>query len=178
MRRNAVLLFSLLLVACQSAGPVDEDSRFHVLPIGSRLILNQDITIPAHTAGVHIQGGRIVNGKVLNQYHPHCRLEVHDVREVAQTVTADEFLVHRVQHVTPTVSLPGLIKTGRRYVGSSSSLLVYQTFLGLRSARQPQVRWLACMQWGDSSLGQHVTTSEIRQTLGKIITLQIPAARS
>jgi len=176
MRRIVLPLLCLLLTACQTAGPLDEDSPFHILPTGSRIFLKQDLTIPAHSAGVLIQGGRVVHGKELNQYHPHCRLEVHNVRETEQTVTADEFLVRRAQQVTQTVALPGLTKTGRRSSGSTSSLFVFQTILELRSDRQPQVRWLTCTQWGDSSLGRHVTTREIRQTLGKIVTIQLPAS--
>src|SRR4030065_2927260 len=95
MRIIALLPLCLLLSACQTAGPLDENSPFHLLPSGSRLVLKQELTIPAHSAGVLLQGGRVVSDKDLNQYHPHCRLEVHDVRATAQTGTADEFVVGR-----------------------------------------------------------------------------------
>ncbi len=43
---------------------------YHVLPSGSRLILKQELTIPAHSAGVWLQGGRVMSSKDINQYHP------------------------------------------------------------------------------------------------------------
>jgi hypothetical protein len=176
MRIIALLPLCLLLGACQTTGPLDENSPFHVLPSGSRLILKQELTIPAHNAGVSLQGGRVVNGKGLNQYHPHCRLEVHDVRETTQIVTVDEFVVHRSRQETQTVARAGMRKVAGRSVGSGPAFIVFRTVLDLRSERQPQVRWLTCQQWSDPALGQHVTIREMRATLGEIITLQLPSS--
>jgi len=176
MRPIALPLLCLLLSACQTAGPLDEDSRYQVLPIGSRLVLKQELTIPAHNAGVVLQGGRVVSGgQGVNQYHPHCRLEVRDVRETVQTVAADEFVVRRARYETQTVALPGLMKAARLYAGDGPGFLIFRTVLDLRSERQPHVRWLTCQQWGDPTLDQHVTIREIRQTLGEIFMLQLPA---
>lgn len=179
MRIIALLPLCLLLSACQSTGPLDENSPFHVLPSGSRLVLKQELTIPAHSAGIRLQGGRVVSDKDINLYHPHCRLEVHDVRETTQTVTADEFVVRRARQESHTVALPGLKKAGLRRSGTSSpSYFVFRTILDLRSERQPQVRWLTCQQWADPAFGQHVTIREMRATLGGIITLQLPPTAS
>jgi len=177
MRQITLSLLCLLITACQTAGPLDEDLPSQILPIGSRLVLKQELTIPAHSAGVQLQGGRVVSsGKGLNQYHPHCRLEVKDVRVTAQTVAADEFVIRRARYETTTVALPSLQKAARFYGGSGPGLVIFRTILDLRSERQPQVRWLTCQQWGDPALDQHVTIREIRQTLGKIFMLQLPAA--
>jgi hypothetical protein len=176
MKIIALLPLYLLLSACQTTGPVDENSPFHVLPSSSRLVLKQVLTIPAHSASVLLQGGRVVSDTDLNQYHPHCRLEVHDVRETAQTVTADEFVVRRARQEAQTVAQTGLMKAARRYAGDGPSFFVFRTVLDLHSERQPQVRWLTCQQWGDPALGRHLSTHEIRQTLGEIFSLSLPAA--
>jgi len=173
MRIIALLPLCLLLSACQTTGPLDENSPFDVPPTGSRLVLKQALTIPAHNAGVSLQGGRVVSDKDVNQYHPHCRLEVHEVRETTQTVTPDEFVVRRAYQDSQMVALPGLMKAGLR-VTSGMRYYVFRTTLDLRSERQPQVRWLVCQQWGEQALGQHVTLREIRATLGEMITLQLP----
>jgi len=176
MRVITFLPLCLLLTACQTTGPLDENSPFHLLPSGSRLALKQELTIPAHSAGVLLQGGRVVRDQDINQYHPHCRLEVHDVRETTQTVTADEFVVRRARQETQTVARTGLMKAARRYAGNDPSFFVFRTVLDLRSERQPQVRWLTCQQWGDPALGRHLSIHEIRQTLGEIFVLSLPAA--
>ena len=175
MRIIALLPLCLLLGACQATGPLDENSPFDVLPSGSRLVLKQELTIPAHTAGVLLQGGRVVSGQDVNQYHPHCRLEVHDVRETAQTVATDEFVVRRARQESQTVARSGLMKAEFRKPGGIS-FYVFRTILDLRSERQPQVRWLTCQQWADPALGQHVTIREMRAALGEIITIQIPSS--
>lgn len=177
MRFIALLPIFLLLSACQTTGPLDESSPFHVLPSGSRLVLKQELTIPPHSAHVTLQGGRVVSYNDVNQYHPNCRLEVNDVRDTTQTVTADEFVVRRVRLNAHTVERTGLIKAGfqvSRTSGNTSSNYYFRTILDLRSERQPQVRWLTCQQWDNPAQGRHVTTSEIRTALGEIITLQLP----
>jgi len=175
MRTATLLPLFLILGACQTTGPLNENTPSHVLPSGSRLVLKQELTIPAHSAGVILQGGRVVSLKDVNQYNPHCRLEVNDVRETTQTVTADEFLVQRAHQETQTVARHGFIKAGLRTSGTIS-FYVFRTVMVLRSERQPQVRSLTCQQWGDPSLGEHVTIREIRATLGEIIALRLPAA--
>lgn len=173
MRIMTLLPLCLLLNACQTTGPLDENSPFDVPPTGSRLVLKQALTIPAHNAGVSLQGGRVVSDKDVNQYHPHCRLEVHDVRETTQTVTADEFVVRRARQDSQTAARPGLLKAGFR-ISNGARFYVFRTILDLRSERQPQVRWLTCQQWSEQALGQHVTIREMRATLGEIITLRLP----
>lgn len=174
MKVTTLLPLCLLLIACQTKGPLDENSPYHVLPSGSRLILKQELTIPAHSAGVWLQGGRVMSSKDIDQYHPNCRLEVNEVRETTQKVTADEFVVRRASQNTETAARTGLMKAGLR-VGGAVRFNVFRTTLDLHSVRQPQVRWLTCQQWSDAALGQHVTIREMRVTLGEIITLQLPS---
>jgi hypothetical protein len=179
MKQAAWITFYLLLTACQTTGPHDENSPYYVLPSDSRLLLKQELTIPAHSAGVVLQAGRVVSDKDINQYHPHCRLEVHDVRETTQAVAADEFLVRRAHQENRQVSGPGLMKADTRDLRKtrgSPSFYIFRTILALESSRQPQVRWLTCQQWGEPAFGQHVTIREIRQTLGEVILLQLPDA--
>lgn len=174
MKISVLLPLCLLLTACQTTGPFDENSSFHLLPAGSRLLLKQDLTIPAHSAGVLLQGGHVTSSNAVNRYHPHCRLEVLDVRETTQTVAADEFVVQRARQETPMVTHPDTRQAGLRKV-STIGYFDFRTILDLRSPRQPRVRWLTCNQWGDPGLGQHLSVREIRQALGDIFTLSLPA---
>ena len=176
MRLFALLPLFLLLIACQTPGPLDENSPFRFPPPGSRLALKQELTIPAHSAGVLLQSGRVTGREDLNQYHPHCRLEVNDVRDTTQTVTPDEFLVRRAQQEVRIVAQPAIMKAGLGVASDTQSFYVFRTILGLHSPRQPQVRWLTCQRWIYPALGQHLSIREIRQTLAEIFTLLLPAA--
>jgi hypothetical protein len=181
MKQVALVAFCLLLTACQSTGPLNENSPFHILPAGSRLLLKQEITIPARSAGVMLQGGRVVSDKDVNQYHPHCRLEVNDVRDTTQSVAADEFVVRRARQEDHQVMGSGFMKAGlhnMRKASATPTYHVFRTILDLESPRQPQVRWLTCQQWSEPAIGVHVTIREMRQTLGEIIQLQLPAETS
>lgn len=90
MRRFALFTAFALLAACQTT-PVDfEDSPSAVIPAGSRLVLRQDISVPAGRASLFIQGGRVVSYSEINVYRAHCRLGVSRVKDTVQTVPASE----------------------------------------------------------------------------------------
>jgi len=177
MKIVALLPLCLLLTACQTTGPLDENSPSHLLPSGSRLVLKQELTIPAHSVSILLQGGHEVSNRDLERYQPHCRLEVQDMREIAQAVTADEFVVRRARQETKTSARTGLMKAAQLYTaGDGPTYFVFRTVLDLHSERQPQVRWLTCQQWGNTATGRHLSIREIRQALGEIFTLYLPAA--
>lgn len=171
------LILSLPLAACQlTARP--ENGSSSLPPAMSRLVLKQELTIPAGTAHVTVQGGRIVSGDDINRYHPHCKLEVQKVSDRPQRVGPDEFVIRRAYRETQSAGRGGLRHVAGR-VGFSSdgspTFLVYRTVFVLSSERQPQVRWMACEQWSDPTTGRDVTLQEIRTALGGVFTLALPA---
>jgi len=176
MKIVALLPLCLLLTACQTTGPLDENSPSHLLPSGSRLVLKQELTIPAHSVSILLQGGHEVSNRDLERYQPHCRLEIQDMREIAQVVTADEFVVRRAFRDTKSSARTGLMKTALRYAAEGPTYFVFRTVLDLHSERQPQVRSLTCQQWGNPGTGRHLSIREIRQALGEIFTLYLPDA--
>lgn len=180
MNRLLMLILLLPLAACQTPGPLDENSPYWAPPPGSLLILNQTISVPAHSATVVLQGGRVVSGKDIKRYHPHCRLEVHRVSDTPQMLQPDEFVVRRSHQDASIAWQEGpLLVANRVRVGSDGpTFYIYKTILELQSARQPQVRWMTCEQWGDPSTGQHVTIHEIRNALGDMMRLVLPATPS
>jgi hypothetical protein len=178
MKRIATLVAFALLAACQTA-PVDfEDSPSAVIPAASRLVLRQDIDVPAGRASLFIQDGRVVSYSEINLYRAHCRLEVTHVKDAAQTVAAGEFAIERVLYTDRP--LPGTAAVlfasragGGIRVGDGVGPYVFATHMILRSARHPEVRELTCRRWDDPALGVHLTIREIRQTLGEIFTLEL-----
>lgn len=174
MYRLLILFPLMLLSACQMAATRDEASPFYLPPAGSRLVLKQALTIPPENVGVFIQGGRAVGNREVDQYLPHCRLEVRERRETAQTVNPDEFRVQRVRRDVQVVSNTETTRLVR--VAHGPSFFIYRTLLALESARQPQVRTLVCQYWGDPALEDHLSIRDMRQALGDVMTLELPAA--
>jgi len=178
MHRLFILLMLLPLSACQTSASSDEDSPLWLPPPGSRLILNQPINIPAQSAAVVLQGGRVVSGKDINHYHPNCRLEVQKLSDSPQTLQPDEFVIRRARQETRTAWHGDRLRVARRVSSDSNggpSFFMFQTIFELQSVTQPQVRWLTCEQWGDPATGQHLTLREIRNALGNIMRVELPA---
>jgi hypothetical protein len=162
----------MFLGSCVHSHVGDEQSPFFTPPAGSRLLLKQALTIPAEMVGVFIQGGRAVGNRDVDQYYPHCRLEVRERLDTAQTVEPDEFLVQRVRRDIEVVS--NTPAAPLRRVSHGPSFFVYRTLLDLKSARQPQVRILICQYWGHPALDNHLSIHDIRRALGELMVLQLP----
>lgn len=186
-RALMLMVVVVLLGACQTSYQGNEDSPYYKVPVGSRLILNNDIAIPPYKAGVYIQGGLILPLSQLNKYYPHCKFEVLTIRDAPQTVKADTFVIEKVvQEITDTVDSGQL-----RLAGASTGIGIlnvshdddglnvqaYATLLNLHSERQPDVFRLSCGQWAYPNQGQQVTINEIRKALGNLFTLQLAPSR-
>jgi hypothetical protein len=177
MKRNILVAVFLVLGACQSVPTTfDENSTLYPPPPGSRFTLKQELTIPAHSAHVDLQGGLAVSLGKLNQYHPYCRFDVQDVRETPQSVLPDEFLVKRVyRQITDVVAKrSGLLRVGRVSDEGGPTFMIYRTVFELKSARQPQVRRLTCEHWDRPALGDHLSLRQIRTALGEFFTVTLP----
>lgn len=201
MRPAGLVLFLVFLGACQSASLPYEDSPYSVIPAGSRLVLERDLTIPAGRASLYIQGGEVRAYAEIDPYRPHCRLEVQKVLATPQVVKADRFVMEKVIYeeiprLASAARAPvrlaaagdlgiaiGEDPAGRRPRGwpaavafgmaDGSSPWTYATHFRLRSDRQPEVRLLTCQHWDDPALAVHLAVRQIRATLGGIFTLEI-----
>lgn len=180
---NLALAAALALPACQTSFEDNENSPYYVLPPGTRLILNQTLTIPAEQVAVWLQDGRVVPANDANMYYPHCKLELRRRLATVQTVAPDEFVVTRVtRSLLHSVHAPA---TGKRWLvaagfginlggGDGPSIQTFATRMDLGSDRQPEVLRLTCGQWGYPHEGRHVNIGEIRGALRTIFALRIP----
>jgi len=182
MRCLMLFAAALLLSACQTSYEGNEDSPYYQIPVGSKLILRQEVTIPPHVAGVYLQDGEIKPFSLVNKYYPHCRFEVWKLRDAPQAIKPDEFTITKVtQEMTDSVSAGNVrladvsigigMQVGHRDDGASME--IYVTRLNLRSPTQPDVFRLSCGQWAYPPTAQHVTISEIRKALGDVFTLSL-----
>jgi len=171
-----------LLAGCATASyQGNENSPFYVVPVGARATLTQSITIAPENVAVFIQNGRVLPYAEVNRYHPHCKFELYTRRAESQTVAPDEFTVIRAfQEESQSVQTEPLRYARLRLavIGdadvSGPSMMAFATRLYLRSAKQPDVYRLTCVQWGFPRELQHVSIAEMRHTLGELIALQLP----
>ena len=165
-----LLVVSLLLAACQALDYEGQAPAYRI-PTGTVLELHRDRIVPPGQAGVNMQGTTIGDRY---RYDAVCRLELLTVDDSPRPVRADHFTVERVGREWEIFSSRA---SGLRYVAlferDGPHLLLFTTFLYLRSERQPDVFRLACGHLQNSDQNpRHLTVAEIRATLAPVMTLQ------
>ena len=192
---NLAVLLSIL-TGCAS-GPYPITSPYFRIPAGSRIELNQPLTILPKTARVYLQHGKVVSPAEKDRYQANCWFLSWKVQETAQTIAADTFLVkgslksedlvYNLSNVmfasqslqadiTADVGVGIGIGIG---VGQNRGLFAsdtpmateYTTTLQIHSDRQPDIRQLACSHWDDPSSGEHLTLEKMQKALGNIATI-------
>jgi hypothetical protein len=149
-----LLLATGLLTGCQTtSSTTNTDSVWYVLPTGSKLVLHQDLEIPAGQAHTIVQNARA--GTSAFKLEVMCRFEVEQLGP--RTIHPDTFLITEVAQ-------------GREWVNEPSTMLFYKD-LHLRSEQQPAILPLRCGYTYDPLLGRPVTIEQIRETLGRVFTL-------
>lgn len=98
MKRINILSLSLITGAILSISACSMTPPKHMMDVqaGENITLNEPLTIRAGSARVYIQNGQITGGS-FNQYEPHCRLEIQQLREENSTIQPDIFSIERVQ---------------------------------------------------------------------------------
>jgi hypothetical protein len=173
MKRLLICLSAVLLSACQTPATYEgqEDSPYYVVPAGSRVALNREITIAADQLAVYIQGGRILPRPQLNSYHPYCKFELRDLSPEPRPVAPDDFTVTRV-HLNVFYSRAAYLRLAD-IDDDGTGIWVYTTIMELQSARQPEVSRLLCEQWNVPPDSYHVSITEMRRTLDELFSLRI-----
>lgn len=180
----AALVVAACLLVLHGCGPLvirDESTGAYATVRGGRFELHEDITIHADRTRAYLQDGVIVAG--VNEFRPHCQLEVNTLRGSPQTVTADVFAITRIGTRTDQVVQSAPLQLAARgeiahWVldpldgGESRRMYVYIFYL--HSDRQPDVRALTCGGAFDSpGLAELPTLGEIAQALGRHGTLSL-----
>ena len=175
MARLALVLALTLLSACQALAEKGEDSPYYTVPAGSKLLLHKPLTVPAFKAGVYLQGGKVLSHKDVDEYYPHCKFEVKDVKDTPQSIEPDEFVVYKVVEGEDYSALayPRLAGLGVISAGNGAGRVMYFTNFYLRSAKQPHVMLLICQHWEDPTDAEYLTVRQIRIALGEFFTLKL-----
>lgn len=172
------------LLLSTGCGPllIHDDARSVYVPVqAGTFALHKDITPRGGHTRAYLQGGALVFG--VNEFRPHCQLQVNTLRETPQTVHADTFTITRastrtdyVVQATPLqlAALNGFRPASFDHNGDGESRRMYVYLFYLHSDRQSDVRALICGGAFDSpGLAERPTLGEIAEALGAYGTLTL-----
>ena len=181
----ACAALAAVLSSCQTYDG-DESSPYYVVPAGSRLTLQQELTIPADELSVFIQNGRTARRGEVQQYYPFCRLYLYQKSASERTVRPGEITITRAmqqRRLTGPFSDAGGLLLARLTLAQDDTgddnggeLQSFMTLMELRSEKQPELFRLTCAQWAyQGDIGdRHLTITEIRRTLNPLFMLRLP----
>jgi len=163
-----------LLAACQ-ATVSNESSPYFDVPLNSKLTLKQAVEIPPNQAGVYMQDGKVLPKSLIDQYYPHCRLEISELSTTTQKVEPDTFNIYRISYDEDYSSRELRFAASSNFilVGGGASSQSYATLMYLHSTRQPNVVRMVCQHWEDPTDAQHLSILQMRKAMGDIVTLQL-----
>ena len=178
---NRVLFIWLItsLSACSIYDIKDEDSVYYAVPVGSLLVLNQDVTIAGDQVAVYVQNGELMLDVDVNKYNPNCKFEVYTISEQPRTVQTDTFEIIKVvddiesSSVPKSIRLAVLDKALALGMLDRSYMFNYATLMYLNSTKQKDVYRLTCQHWEDMMDDRHLTIRQMRGAMGDVFTLKI-----
>ena len=179
MKVRWLALLPLFLGAC-AAGPTGSALDGEGANLGE-LQLNQPLAVPAHRGEVYFQGGQIYHSpgflslQAVDQYYPHCRLELRKAMNQTLELRPDRFRVVRVTHDQAFVQRgPVLVAALELQLAIGAGPVIASTTFYLYSDQQPQVWRLRCAHWEDPWDARYPTIAQIQTALGEVLTLHPP----
>ena len=176
------LLLLCLLFALQACTPLtirDAATSTYVPMQTGSLELHREVRFPRERTRVFFQDGEILSS--INEFKPHCQLEIGPLRDEVQRVRPDRFEITRIStRIDPVVMVQQVrlaavgMGVGAFFGGVDGGVTRQaQAFLfRLHSERQPQVRQLNCGgAFEDPGLAQWPTLQDIARALGGYATL-------
>jgi len=169
-----IVLFLGFLTSCQSS-VVKKEASVYSVSTGSTIIVHKDIQlIPGKTKAV-IQGGRLVESLEFGDlFFPHCIFEVDKAAVMPRVIKAGKYRVDRVNHRDDTRIYQKLVHASQVVADGGEFVdYLHLTELVLSSPEQTNGLKLVC-QHSDSILADYLGVEQIRATLGKIASLELP----
>ena len=181
MKRLLPLCALLLLQACAPLTIRDIVTHAHVPMTGGSLELHREVSFPPERTRVFFQDGEIVSA--VNEFKPHCQLEISPLRDAVQQIQPDHFRITAVStRIEPVVQreaiqVAALGRGGplRLVEGDGGVTRHMQVYLfRLQSERQPEVRQLNCGgAFDDPGRAEWPTLQDIARALGDHATLRL-----
>ncbi|MEJ2141609.1 MAG: hypothetical protein P8Y24_04520 [Gammaproteobacteria bacterium] len=144
---------------------------YKTIKTGSTLTINNELTIPAYKARVHMQSGKVVLENEIDFYYPNCSVEVRTIKKVPQKILPDVFTIKMIKTDEELTGISGrtFARFGGQYDGSASHENMITHFY-ITSNKQPDIFRLSCQHWEDPTDSRHLTVSEVNATLGDYVT--------
>jgi len=168
------VLLSGLLSACSLPTSTDENSFLYSVPVGSKLILKQEIPVKASLGRTFIQNGNVVAEHKINIYYPHCSLTTNTLLDHDRIIKPTAFEIYRV--VDDVEYAQSYIQYASINFFSHSdgpTIIGHASYYYLHSTDEPDIRTLECVQWGSPEDVRYLSIKEIRATLGDIFSLEL-----
>jgi len=177
MKHIALIGLTASLVACQPAfinGVPNEASPYFTVPVDSKVILRKSVTVPAGEETAFFQRGQAMPWNKVNQYGTYCSLKLAVRRDAPQTINPDELVVRKVtqENRFRVAYAPGT-KLATLDTDSSFTYEVLSTVMQVQSARQPDIKEMACADWSTPQGITPISVRKMRQALGDWADLQI-----
>ncbi|MFA7095651.1 MAG: hypothetical protein WC383_04120 [Gammaproteobacteria bacterium] len=175
-----LVLSVLMVVSAGGCQPVvrDESSPFYTMPVGTLIVVNEDLPVPEGTARVIIQKGQLLPYAAYNRYYPHCRFELSDLAVRGQRIRAGEFRVEKAVREIDYFARLGVPRFVRVSLGAGddgSSLIMETVKMQLHAPTQPEVRRMICGGAMDfPAYADPPSIREIRDTLGDLVSVKLP----
>jgi len=148
IKQTIPLLFSLLLLSCQSYTETAEDRD---LSEGDKLSLHRAITFPALQSHIIIQYGKIIARSELYPYETSCIVDNRDLGP--KTIQPQSYIIRKVTY-------------NEEMYSDSAAIIRYFIEIYL-SASEPQQNLILTCQTLDDTMQHHVfPAAEIKQTTG------------
>jgi hypothetical protein len=176
--RIGLLVCVVLLVGCQPAylkdGRPNERSPYFEVPVESRFVLHQTLTIRPYSRNIFFQRGQAMPFYDVNEFIEYCALTTYAQRQVPQTIKPDTFIVTRVyrEYLYQLASAPVMVAQMMQD-DDGDTWHVLATQMELQSKNQPDVIRMTCAAWGLPQDISNVTVAGIRKSLGDLATLEL-----
>lgn len=174
----------MLITACSIDDVKDEASIFYAVPVGSVLMLNQEVTIAGGQVAVYVQYGELMSYKDVNKYQPNCKFEIYTMSEKSRNVQTDSFEIIKVVDEIESSSLKNDVKlavfdfsVGKNHLAMGmldhSLVFNYTTMMYLSSDKQKDVYRMTCQHWEAIMDDRYLSIAQMREAMGEVFTLKI-----
>ena len=171
---GTVIILITTMLACSNENIRDEASFIYSIPVGSKLILNQIITISPGLGRAYFQDGEVTKEKNLNIYYPHCSITLNTLKQNHQTINPAIFNIIKVVDDEEYAQGSILYASNDLKLSSDGPLITgLVSYYYLESDTETDVRTLECIQWDTPYENRHLSIKEVRKSLGELFTLII-----
>lgn len=170
-----ITLFVGFLTGCQPS-VVQEAASLHRVPAGATIIVHEDIHFNSGKTKAFIQHGRRVETLEFGDlFFPHCIFEVDEWVAMPRLIKAGKYRVDRVNHRDDTRIYQKLAQANQVVASGGAAFVDYLHVTELELSDSDQTRGLKLVcQHSDSILADYLGVEQIRATLGKIASLDLP----